>query len=234
MSTLRQQLREVRQNIAEADSLLLLDGMKYPRGRFYNLEEDAVGKRESSIAIIQAYNLLKETGKNYPKLLNHLYYLARDVYQSEHDDYILRVSETPTEVRDQIKAIAGEGRQIHNSPGISIERRSTDSRLFVIGDNIFPAQIRDSKRGCSASICTNCFEPIAYSTQKCRCCNFELIGPFGFPEIEVWQKLSEFEKRRLVEKVYCSNNHGKLGVLVKGELKKVVLAKIRVFNISRR
>lgn len=234
MRTLRQLLKQVRENIAKADDIIL-SGLNYPGGRAYIIEEDAVEKRESSMAIIQAYNLLKEISKDYPELLNHLYYLARDVYRSDHDDYIFGAGQTPIEIRDQIKAIAKEGREIGNSTRISIEQRVKDLRLFISGDDIFPAQIRDSKRGCSASICTNCFEPIAYAVEKCRCCQFEVIGPFGFPEIEVWQKISNYGKRRLVEMVYYSDNHGKLGHLVQGgKLKEVVLSKIKDFNISPR
>jgi len=233
MSTLRQLLRQVRDNIAKADAILLV-GHQYRSGRAYNIEEDAVEKRESSIAIIQAYNLLKETGKTYPMLSSHIYYLARDVYQSDYNDYAFSVGHTPQDIVEQIKAIAKEGRDCGNSPDITIEQRVKDFRLFVVADDIFPIQIRDSKRGCSASICSNCFEPIAYSTEKCRCCQFETVGPFGFPEIEEWQKLIDYDKRRLVERVYCSEKHGKLGIIEHGELKKVVLAKVKDFNLSLR
>jgi len=232
MSTLNQILRQARTNIAQADKVLL-KGSEFPRGRYYNIEEVAKEKKEASVFIVTAYKLLMETGQDNPELMNHLYYLARDVYQTSHDIYELEYDQTPQDIIDTIKQIASEGRQLELAPDRSIGQRLRDLRLFVVSEDVFPAQIRDSKRGCSASICTNCFEPIAYSTEKCPNCKFEVIGPFGFPQIEVWQTLTNRQKIALIENVYRSEKHGKLGMIVAGgKLKPMVFSKAKDFKID--
>lgn len=227
MCSLKTELRQIRTLIAKG-SETVLDGHKYPNGKSYDIKKDAEERKEASTAVVKAHYRLLKTGKAFPEILQHLYYLARDI--DPCNNYIYQEITHPI-VQSRIKLIAQEGRDFGDSNKISVVKRLQTNRLFMLADYIFPAQLRDSKRGCSASICSNCYEPIAYSVEKCPCCHFELIGPFGFPEIESWQKMTKDEKRRLVERVFLSEKHGKLGIIEHGKLKIPVFSKIDELNI---
>lgn len=73
------------------------------------------------------------------------------------------------------------------------------------------AQIPDPTRGCSASICSNCQEKVAYCHARCNGCDMPFIGPFGFPPIQEWDQLTDQEKEGLVRRVCEEEDHyGKL------------------------
>lgn len=42
---------------------------------------------------------------------------------------------------------------------------------FTGDTGVYSAQVKDPKKGCSASICTNCNTPIAFSNYTCDACN---------------------------------------------------------------
>lgn len=213
--------RAVSKLIRQAEDILLTGG-QHLNGRQYRVEEDAKEKKDASIAIVQAYSVLKELGGSHPCCLRRIGYVARDIVgHGDYADYVFRVGETPEAVQQVVRRIAEEARAEATSEQIDRESRVKNGRLFVVSSQIFPVSIRDSKRGCSASICSNCFEPIAYATMECSCCKMELVGPFGFPEIEEWRGLTLRQKRVLAADVFAKSDHGKLGVIESGGKRRV-------------
>jgi hypothetical protein len=173
----------------------VLDGLKFPGGKPANLEESERKIEFAAPKIVEAYDLSCRSLLGVPALRKRIYYLARNFRkEKQHVPY----SHTETELKDlalseRLREIAMEGRRL------AIEKPSEMHRiklrqLFRKREDVFAAQIRDSKRGCSASICSNCDEPIAYCHYTCRVCNYELIGASHMPEIEKWDKMDLDEK----------------------------------------
>jgi hypothetical protein len=93
-----------------------------------------------------------------------------------------------------------------------LEEAVREGRLFRVGRSfLFSAQIPDDSVGCSGSRCSNCNSETAYCVEICEHCTLPFVGPFGFPQLPVWNQLSLEEKNRSVQEVYMSDNHGRLG-----------------------
>jgi hypothetical protein len=85
------------------------------------------------------------------------------------------------------------------------------NRLYRIADSfIFAVQIPDGNVGCSGSRCTNCNSKTAYCIHLCTQCGFPFVGPYGFPQISEWDQMNVLEKSELIEKIYSSENHGRI------------------------
>ncbi|MCK4554562.1 hypothetical protein KAU19_06430 [Candidatus Parcubacteria bacterium] len=93
-----------------------------------------------------------------------------------------------------------------------LKKATQESRIFKIGNGFFfAAQIPDDSVGGSGSRCTNCNKETIYCHQICRQCKLPFIGPFGFPQLPVWESLTPDEKRTMVEEIYChSGDRGRL------------------------
>ena len=87
-----------------------------------------------------------------------------------------------------------------------------EGRIFRIGDSyLLAAQIPDDSVGCSGSRCSNCNSDTAYCKDICGQCELPFVGPFGFPQLPSWKKMSVEKRIKKVEEVYGSENHGRLG-----------------------
>lgn len=85
-------------------------------------------------------------------------------------------------------------------------------KLFRVGNSyLLAAQIPDDSVGCSGSRCSNCESNTAYCEEICGQCELPFVGPFGFPQLPSWKKMSVERRIKKVEKVYDSKNHGRLG-----------------------
>lgn len=213
MQSKRKVVQQIKACLKQAEDLLLT-GLTQP-GKVYYVEEDAVKRREASIAVIKAYHALRKLDGRHPNYWKRVYYLANAIVGHEEDylDYIFRAGKTPEFIRVRIKRIAKEGRALSLSEELPERARISAGRLFLLLDEVYAAQIPDPKRGCSASLCTNCAEPVAFCHQKCSTCGMEFIGPFGFPDLTKWNKLTLPEKRKRAIEVYKRDNHGKLKVI---------------------
>ena len=65
-------------------------------------------------------------------------------------------------------------------------------------DYVMAAQIKDPNRGCSASICSHCREPIVFCMAQCPSCGYALIDAQGMPTIANWKRLDNVSKVRAV------------------------------------
>ena len=93
-------IRAVSRLIRQAEGILLTGG-QHLNGRGYQVEEDAKEKKDASIAIVQAYSVLKELGGSHPCYLRRIGYLARDIMN------FLYPEEAPWHV-DHVIPLAGE------------------------------------------------------------------------------------------------------------------------------
>jgi len=213
MQSERKLAQRIKACLKQAEDLLLTGLTR--QGKVYYVEQDAVEKREASIAVIKAYRALSKLDGRHPNYWKRVYYLARDIVRGNEDylDYIFRAGKTPEFIRVAIKRIAKEGRALSLSEELPVQARISAGRLFLLLDEVYAAQIPDPKRGCSASLCTNCAEPVAFCDQKCSNCGMEFIGPFGFPNLFKWNRLTLPEKRKSVVEVYKRDNHGKLKIV---------------------
>ena len=71
----------------------------------------------------------------------------------------------------------------------ALASRLVKGRLFGNGEGVFAGSIEDPERGCSASLCTNCYEPIAFRDVECIVCGYELIHHNGMPVLSEWGSL---------------------------------------------
>jgi hypothetical protein len=167
---------------------ILLDGEQSPYGKPYDPVESEAKLAISVPALIRTYSsygVLKHLFGEKPKLLKRIFYLARDV----DEDMDLKNAVNSTQ-KGLIHHIANQGRSLSLKTPRTIEQRVKTAKLFTHDNHFYGAQLKDPKRGCSSSVCSNCDEPIVYSDVKCKTCNYELIGAHGMPTIEEWEKMT--------------------------------------------
>jgi len=203
------------EGILFAVELIRLNREQFPRGRVLT-SEDNMYARQAEIEmvapkIVEAYKLVKGSEGVQAEFLDRIFYLARNIMTT-------RPWGTPgsTEERiddqdlsERLRAIADEGRQVswyNNS--LTIDNRIKIGRLYADNTDTFAAQLKDPKRGCSASVCTNCDEPNAYCYVVCDVCDYEMIGAHGMPTVEEWRKMEDHKKVQSLHKGY--------GLMVKG------------------
>jgi|WetSurMetagenome_2_1015567.scaffolds.fasta_scaffold45706_3 hypothetical protein len=94
----------------------------------------------------------------------------------------------------------------------ALKKAWEENKIFKIGRSfLFAIQVPDDSVGCSGSRCSNCNNSVAYCNHRCRHCGFPFVGPFGFPQIFVWETLSPEQKRTIVEDIYAHHsNRGRL------------------------
>ena len=174
------------ENILMPVKEVLLDGLKFPNGRTYN-REDSLRKLQISIPIIvSVYNLFKKEPFN-----ESIFYLARTIDIRRGIKNVFGIKElVGSQMIDDIQSIANEGRMLYLMELKTDEERIESARLYKNNNGeLFAAQLKDPKRGCSASICSNCYEPNAFADYKCEVCDHELIQAHGMPDIEDWEIL---------------------------------------------
>jgi len=167
---------------------VLFQGEQFSGGREWTAERD-IEEMSQNPEIVRAYNLIKSYAGDHSDLLTRTYALARDNASTNYFG-------GPKEGLEEVRRIALEGRDLSLSIPKTLRERVVLGKLFADGVYIFSAQIDDPKRGCSASICSNCDEPIAYCDTECGVCDYELIQ--GLPRFEEWVELTSQEKRNLV------------------------------------
>lgn len=161
---------------------------KYPHGRVYDPEISEVRLIISAPGIVRAYDYYQVFNKllgERTDLLNRIFYLARDIDKDHDLKYAVKDS-----IRRKIGQIAEEGRTLSLENPAIIEERIRLGKLFSDGSHTFAAQLMDPKRGCSASLCSNCDEPIAFCDTTCKTCSYELIGAHAMPTVEDWERLT--------------------------------------------
>jgi len=179
----------------------LLDGEKFPWGRAYNPEEERKNLKFAVPKIVHAYHLLKSLSRCEKELLERVFYLARDVDHSSCN-WALEYAVKNGWMRETLKEIAREGRHLSLSKPKTVEARLRQAKLFNDGSWTYAAQIRDPKRGCSASVCSNCDEPLAFADYKCKVCNYELIGAHGMPTMKEWKNMDLEQKLQSLKEGY--------------------------------
>ena len=190
-------IQEILQPVKE----VLLDGHKFPNGKQFNHKE-MIKELEISIpTLVLAYNSL-DRSKDYI-YLPEIYYLARSIdWDVEHSDIEGLVNE---DIRFQLLNIAKEGRHLSLAIPPTFEERLGLAKLYKSKYNeIFAAQLKDPKRGCSASVCTNCDEPNAFADYKCNICGYELIQARGMPILEEFKEASATEKYKMLSNGYST------------------------------
>ena len=115
---------------------------------------------------------------NDEKLMPRVFYFARSVkFQWESEKRAPGIIEH----YEALSAIQAEGVAYHLNPLFSEEERLKSGLLYRTSFNVVMAgSIPDNRRGCSASVCSNCAEPIAYCHAICAVCSYPLIGPHGY------------------------------------------------------
>jgi hypothetical protein len=215
----RKKLDEIERKVAAAESVVLR-GFKYPHGRVYNSEEDIREKRAAIPLVVDAYKMFKDSGCDDRQLISRIHFLARCLIRVHDEDseslynFVLQMTKLDQAIIRRICEIAAEGRQFGRSDKICHSDRERAGRLFFIEEKIYAASIQDPKTGCSASICSNCFEPGAFADHACGNCGLYFIGPFRMPTLDEWIKMNLPKRIQLVNEVYSHHpNRGRLVIL---------------------
>lgn len=161
---------------------ILLDGEKYPNGRTISLERDRAIETLLP-AIIDVYEGIGIPNEKLKELFGKVTYVARALTGR----YPPLRRDSPALSR--LQEIASNAREISLANPSTVEERLTSAKLYSDGTSLYAAQLRDPKRGCSSSICTNCDEPIVFRDYECNVCDHELIGAYGLPRIEEWDTM---------------------------------------------
>jgi len=168
---------------------ILLDGEKFPNGRACGDWENKRDKKLENLlaSLVEFYDSFNKSEDEISKeLKNRIFYLARHIRPK--DCYTINIEDS--KLSQEIVRIAEQGRDLSLINSSDVDTRIKDAHLYIDSwGNKFAAQLRDPKRGCSASICTNCNEPIAFCDYTCDTCNYELIGAHGMPKVEDWNKM---------------------------------------------
>lgn len=87
-----------------------------------------------------------------------------------------------------------------------------EDRIFKIGNSFyFAVQVPDDSVGCSGSRCSSCGGEVACCHHVCKHCKMPFIGPFGFPQLLIWEKMTSDKKWQNVREVHsCVKNSGRL------------------------
>ncbi|MCK5286041.1 MAG: hypothetical protein KAJ58_02335 [Candidatus Pacebacteria bacterium] len=81
----------------------------------------------------------------------------------------------------------------------------------VEGSFKFAVQIPDNAIGCSGSRCSNCDNKEVYCHQICKECGLPFVGPFGLPQLPIWESMSFSKRKALVLKIFKhKKNRGRM------------------------
>ncbi|MEK6835071.1 MAG: hypothetical protein AABX61_02295 [Nanoarchaeota archaeon] len=187
------------ENILVPVKEVLLDGLNFPKGRIYDHENRIKKLQIATPLITLAYNVVFRKSQDEGFII---FYLARSVDKEVEREP--RVKELMSDsVMNDLRAIAKEGRALSLMVPETDEERINSAMLYRNKNNeIFATQLRDPKRGCSASVCSNCYEPNAFADYKCDVCNYELIQAHEMPTIEEWLNSNLGTKFRMLQDGY--------------------------------
>jgi len=176
---------------------ILLDGLKYPNGKTVDTDYEEKKLRYVLPNITKAYSHLLKTEKENLTLLSSVRYLARVAdHNIGYVDYMLR--DKPLQIHF-VRYIANKAREFSLKNPKTKEERIEQAKLYSVADFfdecVFAASLRDQKRGCSSSVCSNCDEPIVYCDYACEVCKHELVNAHDMPTIEEWEKLDLYQKK---------------------------------------
>ena len=181
---------------------VLLQGRKFPKGKSMETTRDLNELQTAIPLVVAAYSLADNTQRD------QVFYLARsiDTPAPYQQDYLCQITEPnfcalyelsaiPSEIVVKLKDIAKEGRVQDVLKPTTIEERLERGMLFEWQNQHLAGQLQDPKRGCSASLCTNCAEPSSYCEFNCTNCHKDLIQTHGLPTVEDWSQM-DFKQRR--------------------------------------
>jgi hypothetical protein len=192
----------------------LLDGEKFPHGKTWDPEQETKDFQMAVPRIVFTYDRLKQNQQN-ADLLSKIFYLARDIDKPYTSDRTLRWCIKDEHLLLDFYEIAKKGReQSLENPKTTLERIEQAKLFSNEAGELFAAQLKDPKRGCSASICTNCDEPIAFGHYKCGICNYELIGAHGMPTVESWNRMSVSRRLWALSDGY---HHMRIDIIQRGD-----------------
>jgi len=173
---------------------VLLDGKKFPHGRPFDVEKEVKEGEFTVPRVIEVYDSLEQ---NDPRM-QEIHYMARTLDRNSGDYWFDHMRSQFTRIHE----IAQEGRQSRLKDLDTVEQRTASARLFDGGVGIFSAQATDPKRGCSASVCINCYEPIAFCDYTCPTCEYDLISSTNMPTIEDWEAMSVRDREQVLHVAY--------------------------------
>jgi len=181
----------------------------------YYVHVDAEERKRVAKRIVKSAALMKKYGIVSPEFLSRIHFLARCIVQydaNDNDDYIFGIAKMSPQLISDIREIAEEARVLSKSTKeTTIAKRLKTNRLFQVRQWTMAAQIIQPHRGCSASICSNCYEPTGFCENRCCNCGYLFVGPFEMPTVQEWDKMKPQEKIRKVLEVYANEpNHGRL------------------------
>lgn len=190
----------------------LLVGLDFPSGRSMDGKRDIEERQFSSGRIVDAYNLLRSSGEDRPDLLERIYLLARLLYTGDgYNLFCFRSAQIPDHMMSALKMIADQGRaKGRHGDCVSAHASIAQGRIFVFGNILHAVSLPNPRAGYSASLCSNCFEPVAFCNGKCSNCSLPFIGPFGAPKVDEWQKMGKSEKESIALELFASENHGRM------------------------
>jgi hypothetical protein len=201
----------VRELVEEVEARLF-DGLQHPtNGTLYRPESEQADYDFSVARVVTAYQELTAIEGDKADLLARVYLLARDLVHPSGDFGL--AAHVPAPLDELISAIAQEGRQWGVQETITFEERERTQRLFVIDEQPYAIQLRHPERGCSASLCSNCLEPVAFADQLCQNCGLTFIGPFYTPNRKEWDQMTEGQRLRMVFQTLAHENQGRLRVI---------------------
>ena len=191
------ELSKIEEILVSAEEVVLT-GEKHPDGKLWTAEGDrAVANVVPKI--IEAYELAQSSGA--AELLGRIYHLARIIRQE-----VPHIPGEYTEIRiedqivsERLREIAMEGRDLSLTAPDTVKERIEQGKLYFHREGVFAAQIKDPTHGRTASVCSNCDEPLAFIDFKCRTCDHELIDAVGMPTIAEWKELTPDQKQVKLE-----------------------------------
>ena len=197
--------------LIEAAEERVLDGMKFPKGKPYVLAEERERNDHVIPLLIDAFDRLREMADDESKgLLPRVFYLARSIAHPNNSPHLLRGALQESQI-EAIHFIADEGRWQGRYDIVTVEERLNNGRVFLLDNGFYAAQIRDPKRGCSAGICSNCWEPVAFCNNICAVCDYTFVGPFeGMVSLDEWTALDLEGKQDLCRRIHGTASEGRM------------------------
>jgi len=142
--------------------------------------------------------------------LQDLFYLARSVTKLTNIPWLVVDEEgcgrfIEGDFYDEVYEIAHAGRRFNLENPRAVEQRIKENRLYLPREGeIVSAQVSDDANGGSASVCINCYEPVAYCDETCEVCSYDLINSAFMPDFQQWKVMSCGEKRLALREAYKS------------------------------
>jgi len=177
-----------------------LKGSSTPKGVLYNFSRERKRTQSTLTLAVKSYDLLANIvpSQTTREVESELSYIARDLdkrIRQEGWNYGL----DPVQAHVLLSKVEAKRKEVL-ADKTPVEKRIKQGRLYKDKNgNIFAAQIRDPDRGCSASICSNCDEPIVFCNYICETCSYELIGAHGMVNLYLWKRLKPKKRAEVLQ-----------------------------------